>query len=805
MEKIKIENLTFSYPNCAVNALSDINLEIGDGEFILLCGKSGCGKTTLLRLMKPPVAPGGCMSGNITVDGKILDDLTALEQAQKIGYVMQDPENQIVCDKVWHELSFGLENLSVPKSEIRSRVAEMASFFGINNWFHKKVSELSGGQKQILNLASVMVMRPSVLLLDEPRSQLDPIAADNFINTLKKINRELGTTIIMSEHRTENIFSIADKVCILQSGKVISYDSPHGVCKILAENKNDMYFALPTSARLFYEYGETGDCPLTIRGAREWLSTQKQINTIECASVSLTEKQVCIELKDVFFRYEKDSDDVIKGLSLKIMQGEIYSLLGSNGAGKSTIADILAGINKPYRGKIKIDTAKRTALLPQNPRLLFSQKSVMLELENILSEADIPPVNKSDRLQNVIKLCSLKTLLSMHPYDISGGEQQRVAFAMILLKDPDIILLDEPTKGLDAYFKTHFGQLLTHLKKTGKTIITVSHDIEFCAEYSDRCALLFDGRIVSEDVPGHFFPCNAFFTTAANRISKGYIENAVSERDILYALGRKTSDSVKNDTMPFNDENSNCIAAYEKSPPQKTCGRIRSKNMIVSVAVILLMIPLTIYLGIHFLGDRKYYFISLLIIFETLIPFSLLYESRRPKARELAVISVMCALSVCGRILFAFAPQFKPSAAVIIITGAALGGECGFLVGALTGFISNFFFGQGPWTPWQMFSFGMIGFASGLFFSYFKKLKNKNAMAVFGFAAVLVIYGGIMNPASVIMQYPKPNITLIAAAYISGFTFDLIHALSTMFFIWAASEPICDKIERVKIKYGFME
>lgn len=805
MEKIKIENLTFSYPNCAVNALSDINLEIGGGEFVLLCGKSGCGKTTLLRLMKPPVAPGGCMSGNITLDGKILGDLTALEQAQKIGYVMQNPENQIVCDKVWHELSFGLENMSVPKSEIRSRVAEMATFFGINNWFHKNVSELSGGQKQILNLASVMVMRPSVLLLDEPTSQLDPIAADNFINTLKKINRELGTTIIMSEHRTENIFPLADRVCILQGGKIIAYDTPRGVCKTLAENKNDMYFALPTSARLFYECDEKGECPLTIRGAREWISTQKQINTIECASASLHEKQACIELKNIFFRYEKDSDDVIKGLSLKIMQGEIYSVLGSNGAGKSTLADILVGINKPYRGKIKTYSEKRTVLLPQNPKLLFSQKSVMLELENVLSETDITTENKTDRLQNVINLCSLKSLLSMHPYDISGGEQQRVAFAMILLKDPDIILLDEPTKGCDASFKIHFGKLLTHLKKAGKTIITVSHDIEFCAEYSDRCALLFDGRIVAEDVPGRFFPCNAFFTTVVNRISKGYIENAVSENDILYALGKKTHGSVDIDTDSFDDENQNCFEEYEKNSPQKTCGRIQSKNMLVSAAVILLMIPFTIYFGIHFLGDRKYYFISILIILETLIPFSLVYESRRPKARELAVISVMCALSVCGRIIFSFAPQFKPSAAVIIITGAALGGECGFLVGAMTGFVSNFFFGQGPWTPWQMFSFGMLGFASGLFFSHFKKLKNKNVMSVFGFAAVLVIYGGIMNPAAVIMQYPNPNAALISAAYISGFPFDIIHAFSTLLFIWIAAEPICCKIERVKIKYGLME
>lgn len=864
MEKIEIQNLTFSYSNCNNTVLNNINLTIKQGEFVLLCGKSGCGKTTLLRLIKPPVAPNGKISGKIFIDSVSVNGLSPREQAQKIGFVMQNPDNQIVCDKVWHELAFGLENMAVSQEDIRARVAEMASFFGITDWFHKKITELSGGQKQILNLASMMVMRPSVLILDEPTSQLDPIAAHDFLDTLLTVNREFGTTVIISEHRLENIMPVCDKTIVMENGKIIAYDTPRSVCKTLKDTKNDMYYSLPCSARIYFE-SEVGDeCPLNIREARNWLLQKEIVREVQTKDIHLKNQYAAI-FKDIWFRYSKSGADIIKGLSFKVFEGEVYSILGANGAGKSTLAEICAGISKPYRGKIQYMPDKKVMLLPQNPRLLFSQKTVILEIKKVLSEFGGDERANEEKMNYIIDLCDISNILNMHPYDISGGEQQRVALAIVLLKSPDILILDEPTKGLDAHFKIQFGNIISKLKSKGVAIINISHDIEFCAVYSDRCAMLFDGKIVSENYPRPFFDNKTFFTTSANRIANGIIDGAVLEEDIIYALGK--------DASPPNFKIDKLHTAYKKNtaysqPKEKdvkkkkiikssffvvlfgissffsyntkphttklvyqilsilfaalTFGSVMPNKEIINsricaekhksvktsiffVFITLLIIPLTILFGICFLNDRKYYFISLLIIFETIIPFLIAYERKKPKTREIVIISVLCTISVCGRIAFAAVPQFKPSAAVIIITGASFGSECGFLVGILTGFVSNFFFGQGPWTPWQMFSFGIIGFFSGILLGKNIIRQTRNSMTVFGFVCTLVLYGGIMNPASVIMQYPKPNFDVIMTLYIMGFPFDFVHALSTAFFLWFTSEPLCEKLERIKIKYGFME
>ena len=519
MECYKIENLTFKYPSGTENALSDISLCVNQGEFILLCGKSGCGKTTLLRLLKSVLAPHGKMSGNIFFFENKLDETGQDIQAEKIGFVMQNPENQAVTDKVWHELAFGLENMGLSNVEIRARVSEMAEFFGITDWFYKDVSELSGGQLQILNLASVMVMQPEVLILDEPTSQLDPIASGEFLNAVEKINRELGTTIMLSEHRLEDAFAIADRVVVMDNGSVIADDTPQKVGKQLKEMNHEMASALPTPMLV-------ADV-LTVRDGRMWLEDyfkdHKPYETIQ--KVKTVKNDVCAKLKEIWFRYEKKQPDVIKGLSMKINRGEFYAIVGGNGTGKTTALSIISGINKPYRGKRKV--FGKVSVLPQNPQLLFTENTV---------RADLLMMTPDDsELVSVINECGISHLIDRHPYDLSGGEIQRCALAKVLLTKPDILLLDEPTKGLDSHFKMNLADIIKRLTEKGTAVVAVSHDIEFCARYADRCSMFFDGTLTAQTTPYELFGQNSFYTTAAARMARSTLPGAVLAEDIIRA------------------------------------------------------------------------------------------------------------------------------------------------------------------------------------------------------------------------------------------------------------------------------
>jgi len=816
MESFKVENLSFTYPDRTKKALENINFTVNQGEFVLIFGKSGCGKTTLLRLLKTSISPFGKIQGNIYFGEKLLTECDVREQASGIGFVMQNPDNQIVTDKVWHELAFGLESLGYKTSEIRTRVSEMASFFGIQNWFHRSVTALSGGQKQLLNLASVMVMQPSVLILDEPTSQLDPIAAGEFLKTLEKINRELGTTVILTEHRLEDAFPLADRIIVMDEGRIIADEIPKKVGDLLKSINHDMYKALPTPIRVYGGVPNNLPCPLTVREGRKWLEEYSKENTLNSDVIPKSDLQdnsdTVVEIKDAWFRYEKDFPDVIKGLNISVKKGELFSIVGGNGTGKTTALSLISGINKPYRGNVFIKGENISGIrniyngilgvLPQNPQSMFVKKTVYLDLMEILDERKLPKEEKEQKVLDISLLCRIENLLDNHPYDLSGGEQQRTALAKILLMEPEILLLDEPTKGMDAHFKEEFADILTNLKSGGVTIIMVSHDIEFCAEYADRCALVFDGSITSSGTPREFFKGKNFYTTSANRMARTCLPDAVLTEDIIFACGgnvRKKEKNLRNIDFHKPVNKTEDIVKIKESNK-----KITKKNLL-SVFFILLLILLTVLAGVFLFDDRKYYFISLLIILETMIPFCMAFESRKPKARELIVISVLCALAVAGRTAFFMFPQFKPVIAIMIISGVCFGGETGFLVGAVTGFVSNFFFGQGPWTPWQMFALSIIGFISGFLFKAKILKKTKFSLCVFGFLTTLIIYGGIMNPASVIMSQNKITLRMLCTAYITGAPLDIIHALSTAFFLWLISEPMIEKMERIKTKFGIME
>lgn len=548
MEILHIENLTFRYPKSKNNAIENINLTINSGEFIVVCGQSGCGKTTLLRLLKKELAPAGEKSGAIFYKGISQDELGEKNGASEIGYVLQNPDNQIVTDKVWHELAFGLENLGVPTEVIRRRVGEMASYFGIQDWFRKKTDELSGGQKQLLNLAAIMVMQPKVLILDEPTGQLDPIAASDFIATLQKLNQELGLTIILVEHRLEEVFPIADKVLLMDSGSVLLYDSPKNVGKKLGKIQKDhpMLLGLPGAVRIFNSLTVRDECPLTVKEGRDFLEKH-----FTAEKVTATEKEyvhngtVAVELKKVWFRYERDLPDILRGTSLQIYQGEFYCILGGNGTGKTTTLNVISGLNKAYRGKVLINGKQikeykgnslyrnNLAFLPQNPQTVFIKDNVREDFEEILEVMGIPKDKRKEKIDRIAGKIGITHLLDKHPYDLSGGEQQKCALAKMLLLEPKILLLDEPTKGIDAYSKHVLKGILSELKKDGITILMVTHDVEFAAENADRCALFFDGEILSADTPGKFFAENNFYTTAANRMARGLWPSAVTCEQVI--------------------------------------------------------------------------------------------------------------------------------------------------------------------------------------------------------------------------------------------------------------------------------
>jgi energy-coupling factor transport system ATP-binding protein len=494
-------------------------------------------------MLKRELAPMGEVSGTITFNGTPLPELDSRTSASAIGYVMQRPEQQAVTDKVWHELAFGLENLATPPDEISRRIAEMASYFGIGNWYDKDVSQLSGGQKQLLNLASVLVMQPELLILDEPTAQLDPIAAADFIATLKRLCCDFSLTIIIAEHRLEDVVPICDKLIVMENGRLIADDEPRTVISKLS-SRRDIICGMPAASRLYAKLSGSESCPLTVREGRSYIEKGFKNTTRGLPQAPCTvSAAAALEFKDVYFRYERSGKDILDGLSFKVCEGEIFCILGGNGSGKTTALSVAAALLKAYSGSIRVlgkklkDYKNRSlyreclAMLPQDVQTVFLKNTVREELAECRSVLSELPYDLTD-------------LLDKHPYDLSGGQQQLVALAKVLAAKPKILLLDEPTKGLDAAAKLNIISILRSLKERGVTVITVTHDVEFSALCADRCAMFFGGRIVSTGTPNEFFSQNNFYTTAISRMTRGYFDNAVTLDDaaeLCSINGRKES------------------------------------------------------------------------------------------------------------------------------------------------------------------------------------------------------------------------------------------------------------------------
>lgn len=829
MEIIRLHDFSFGYNK--ENVLTDIDFTVNKGDFILLCGMSASGKSTLLSCLK------GCPEGNFKGDRLVLGKKAGYNEVFpcNIGYITQDPDSQIVCHSVLSELYFSGESIGMDKEKIRLNAAELSVFFGIEGLMGKTTDQLSGGEKQLLNLASVMLTSPDVLILDEPTAQLDPVGRNNLLSLLSRINKELGTAIVIAEHNTRDVISLCKSMAVIDKGKIIALGD---VKSCIEKIKNHpLLRSMPAGVRLFDAIGGE-NFPLDITGAKQLYKAYSENNTlydIKRENPHFSKENV-IELKNVTFTYFGFDKPVINKLSLNIKKGECLFILGGNGSGKTTLLRLIAGLEKPAVGDVY--KTGRIALLPQQPLLLFTKDTVKEEFCDNKASSD------------VIELCNISHLLSRHPTELSGGELQRCAIALLLSMDFDTLLLDEPSKGMDKESVELLGQIIKALKGN-KTIICVSHDTDFAAESSDRCAMLFGGDIISLENKEKFFSGNEFFTTDGVIISKGIKDNVVSDNDLIYTVTGKypeksdikipADNPTENKKAPFPLYRKICLGLGAVTGiisllmaggviPLKFPGGQYSGLLTLIVPVILLIIglgiknrkftpdrgkiptitqilvgtftlisvPLTIALGNMLTDERKWLFISILVLIECIMPFFFLFELKRPSPKEIVLLSIMCGIAIAGREIFFFLPQVKPVAALVIISGVAFGWQAGFITGAVTMLVSNLLFGQGVYTPFQMLAMGLVGFFAGVIF---RRGCNTAGLLIYGFLSVFLLYGPIMNISQALL-YTNSNIKTILAAEIAGIPMDIIHGISTVAFLLLGGVQLLPVLLRAVKKSG---
>lgn len=521
MPLLQIKDYSFSYALSKETAISNINLDINDGEIISICGESGSGKSTLLKSLKTEISPEGKKQGEIISNVKSID----------ISIVFQNYNTQLVTGTVINDLVFQMENLGIDNTTMRKRLSETVGFFGIENLLHKDVEDLSGGQKQLITLASAMMLKPKLLLLDEPMSQLDPIASRNFLDMLKRINEEFGVSMIITEHRLDDIIAITDKIVLMEKGKIIHSGTPNNIFKTIwseEELKTTAYIPqIPRSSLTINPEKDIAFTPKEFQQENHITTIKTKPQHLETSIQEINkDKKKIVKLRNLLFSYE-NGYYILKNLNFNVYENEILCLLGGNGSGKSTLLKILAKIYRPYMGKTKIK-AKKIGYMPQDLNAYFISDIVE---EDIWKDIEKNKENL-EYFNYLISELSLKHLLKRHPYDLSGGEQQKVVLASILLKKPDFIILDEPTKGIDPLSKIITAKLL---KETNTTIIFSTHDLEFAAFFAERCVMLFDGDISFEETPHRFFQENNYYTTALNKATKTIYDDIITYSDVLKA------------------------------------------------------------------------------------------------------------------------------------------------------------------------------------------------------------------------------------------------------------------------------
>lgn len=529
---LETKNLSFKYLDNSFT-LSDINFSLDKGDFCLVVGKTGCGKTTLLKLLKKEITPSGELKGLVKIDGFDLKDY----DSSKIVYMFQNPSRQIVSDKVYHEIVFGLEARGLEKGVIETKLAEIVNYLDINDLLEKHTMELSGGEAQLVSLASLLVLDPEVILLDEASSQLNPLTRKKFLEILKRINQDFGITIILVEHNLEDVLEFTDKIIVLDKGKMIYFGLKEEAINFLASNKQ--YFAFLPKTLQISKYLDLGSL-LHLKDVKEALKNKYKNEINFSYEAKVFEKEI-IKAEDLYYRYSKKEKDVLEKLSLTVYDNEILGLVGGNGVGKTTLLKNLAGIRSFYSGKIEIENKNirkykgnilyknLIAYLPQDPLTLFLKRTVGEDLEYYVKSLDLDKA----LLEKLLVKFDLKPLLEMSPYDLSGGELQKAAFTKILLSKPKILFLDEPTKGMDFSLREELKEILMDLKAKGATIIIATHDLEFIASVADRVGIMFNGKVLSLTDSHSFFSNSNFYTTVASLASRDLYDKVITVPELV--------------------------------------------------------------------------------------------------------------------------------------------------------------------------------------------------------------------------------------------------------------------------------
>ena len=758
---VRIRGFSFSYAGGEdAPVIDDVSLDVAPGSFCVITGPTGCGKTTLLRCLKPELAPAGIRYGGIEVLGCELaagggqaGAMDPRRSATDIGFVMQDPAAQIVCDTVWHELAFGLENIGMPQAEMRRRIAEVAHFFGIEPIMHAATDTLSGGQQQLVNLAAVLALRPRLIVLDEPTAQLDPNARRQFLFLLERVRRELAITVIMSTHLPEETEAYATQT--LELGNPV-----------------------PAATRAELETLLAG----------HWDAWEERAVRTDAPALTA---------RDLHLRYDRFGAEVLRGADIAIARASVHAIVGGNGCGKSTLLKALAGILRPQRGRVENASAGQQAYLPQDPKALLVCDTVADELAEWQDRCGYGAAD----VQRIACKLGLDGLEDRHPFDLSGGQQQKLAMAKLLLTDPDLLFLDEPTKGLDPAGTAEVIRILRGLAREGRSVVLVTHDLDVAFTVADEVSLLFDGEVACTEPARVFFERSLLYRP--------------HDRARLYGELLAQDDGEKASDAPDCDDSRPLYAAEtpaDDPAPERcdaACPKSRSHHSSFVEALALLIVPIVL-VAFGLTGFSQTALLSFAVVIAAIAVFFSSYERGGARLREIMPTVVLAALAAAGRILFAAVPSVKPVSAIAIIAGVALGRRAGFMVGALAALVSNFFFGQGPWTPWQMYAWGLVGYSAGvlartgLFGGEGSQLRDRLggvALLAYGFLSS-VAYGWILNAWSILGFLHTGLGFNLLAVYAASLPFDIAHGAATVVFLAALYVPWRRKLARIIRRYG---
>lgn len=759
---VRIVNYTFAYPG-GEPVLDHVSLEVADGAFCVVVGPTGCGKTTLLRALKPELARAGSHAGTIEVlghtlvrDGRVTGELSPERSAREIGFVAQDPAAQIVCDTVWHELAFGLENIGTPAPEMRRRIAEVAHFFGIEALMHAACEELSGGQQQLVNLAAVLALRPRLIVLDEPTAQLDPHARRQFLYLLGRVQRELGITVMLSTHAPEETETLATQT--LTMGTLSPLARREDAERLLEPRRRTCEHALAAAATV-------------------------------------------VTAHDLHVRYRREDPWVLRGVDLAVRRGTIHLIVGGNGCGKSTLLAALAGVRTPQRGSIDNALAGRQALLPQDPKALFVCDTVAEELAEWRGRCGYTAAEE----RALVARLGLTGLEGASPLDLSGGQQQKLALAKLLLTKPELLFLDEPTKGLDPASAAECAEMLHELADAGCTIVGVTHDLDFACAVADEVSMLFDGEIACTEPARAFFAHNLIYRPHdASRFFGALLERMDEGR----AGGSEPTGAAAGADAGADSAGAQALGdGPRKTAPHRARGVVEA----LALAAVPAMLAITTLAGV-----RQTAILSFAVVIAALGIFFASFEASGARPRELMPTVVLAALAAAGRIVFAAVPSMKPVSAIAIIAGVVLGRRSGFMVGALAALASNFFFGQGPWTPWQMYAWGLVGWGAGALAqtgvfgvrpgasaspSARRRVVGTACLLVYGFVSS-VAYGWILNAWTVLGFLHAHTTFQVLTVYAASLPFDIAHGVATVGFLLALWAPWQRKLARVLKSYA---